>query len=121
MAYKLDLGKDGILYATFSGDFTEEQLANYIHDLNEIVEQTPSDEKLKSFIDTTELGRVNPNLRRMAGDLIKDPRLGDTAVLGNSRVVKVMIDFVLKASGRNHMKYFTDRQQALAWLQDNQS
>ncbi len=121
MAYTLELGTDGIIYALFTGDFTEEQLANYIHDLDELVNQSSADEKVKSFMDTTGLKRVNPNLRRMTGDLIKDPRLGETAVLGNSRVVKVMIDFVLKASGRDHMKYFTDRQEALIWLQDNHS
>lgn len=116
MAYSLNLGKDGILYVSINGEFTEDQLSNYIQELNEVVSTVPAGQKLKSFIDTTELGRVNPNLRRMTGDFMNDPRLGATAVLGNSRVVKVMIDFVLKASGRDHMNYFTNREEALSWL-----
>ena len=116
MAYSLNLDEEGILNVTINGEFTEDQLSSYIHDLNEIVSGVPAGQNLKSFIDTTELGRVNPNLRRMTGDIMDDPRLGATAVLGNSRVVKVMIDFVLKASGRDHMHYFTNRNEALSWL-----
>ena len=53
---------------------------------------------------------------RSVGGFLDEPRFGETAVLVSSRVVKVMIDFVLKASGRHHMKYFTDRAEAEAWL-----
>jgi hypothetical protein len=119
MAHTLEKGQDGILYVTISGEFTEEELHAYILDLNAQLEPLGEGERLLSFIDTTELGQVNPNLRRTVGDVMDDPRLGKTAVLGNSRVVKVMIDFVLRASGRSHMRYFTDRDEALAWLLNN--
>ena len=75
--------------------------------------------KLRSFIDTTGLGRVNPTLRRSVGDFLENKKFGETAVVGNSRVVKVMIDFALKASGRHHMKYFTDRDEAMTWLNNS--
>jgi hypothetical protein len=112
---------NGILQVMISGEFTEEELITYMHDIHEIIINTPQNEKLKTFIDTTKLGRVNPNLRRSVGDFLDDPRFGETAVLGNSRVVKVMIDFVLKASGRQHMRYFTDRDEAETWLQNSNS
>jgi hypothetical protein len=116
MAYTLDLGHDGILYVTISGKFTEEELQAYILDINAQLEPLSEEDTLLSFIDTTELERVNPNLRRTVGDIMDDPRLGNTAVLGNNRVVKVMIDFALRASGRSHMRYFTDRDEAISWL-----
>ena len=119
MAYTLNQGDDSILQVTISGEFTEEELEKYMQDLDEILAEVPDNERLKSFIDTTDLGRVNPNLRRTVGDFLDNPKLGDTAVLGSSRVVKVMIDFVLKASGRHHMKYFTDRDKAMNWLKEN--
>ena len=119
MAYTLHKDDGGILQVKISGDFTEDELKTYINDLDNILTDIPDDQRIKSFIDTTELGRVNPNLRRSVGDFMDNQKFGDTVVLGNSRVVKVMIDFVLKASGRHHMKYFTDRNEAMAWLQTN--
>ncbi len=116
MSYTLHKDDNGILQVVISGEFTEEELKNYMDDISEIVAEIPANERLKSFIDTTQLGRVNPNLRRSVGDFLDNPKFGETAVLGNSRVVKVMIDFVLKASGRHHMKYFTDRPEAETWL-----
>ena len=119
MAYTLHTDNDGILQVTITGDFTEEELKSYMNDLSGILADVPDGKRIKSFMDTTKLGRVNPNLRRTVGDFMDNPKLGETAVLGNSRIVKVMIDFVLKASGRHHMKYFTDRDEAMAWLKEN--
>lgn len=116
MSYTINKDDNGTLQVMISGEFTEEELIMYMHDISEIMVDIPQDKKVKSFIDTTQLGRVNPNLRRTVGDFLDDPRFGETAVLGSSRVVKVMIDFVLKASGRHHMKYFTDRAEAETWL-----
>lgn len=116
MSYTINKDDMGILQVVIIGEFTEEELITYMHDISEIMADIPQTEKIKTFIDTTELGRVNPNLRRSVGDFLDDPRFGETAVLGSNRVVKVMIDFVLKASGRHHMKYFTDRAEAEAWL-----
>lgn len=116
MSYTINKDDNDILQVKISGDFTEEELIAYMHDISEIMGDISENEKVKTFIDTIELGRVNPNLRRSVGDFLDDKRFGETAVLGSSRVVKVMIDFVLKASGRHHMKYFTDRDEAESWL-----
>jgi hypothetical protein len=116
MAYSLHIDEEGILQVTMSDDFTEDELKSYMKELDEILATIPDGEKLKTFIDTSDLGRVNPNLRRSVGDFMDTPKFGKTAVFGNSRVVKVMIDFVLKASGRHHMKYFTDQDEATTWL-----
>jgi hypothetical protein len=119
MAYKLHIDNEGILQVKISEDFTEDELKLYMLEIDGILMDIQDGEKLKTFIDTTDLGRVNPNLRRSVGDFMDTPKFGHTAVLGNSRVVKVMIDFTLKASGRHHMRYFTDREEATAWLHNS--
>lgn len=119
MAYELHTDNDGILQVKISGDFTEDELKSYMNELDKALVDIPDGERLKTFIDTTELGRVNPNLRRSVGDFLENPKFGETAVLGNSRIVKVMIDFALKASGRHHMKYFTNRDEAITWLHNS--
>jgi predicted metal-dependent peptidase len=117
MAYTLAFENNNLLHVTITGEFTEEELQAYMGEISDILDTIPAGEMLKSFIDTTQLGRVNPNLRRSVGNFMDNPKFGKTAVLGNSRLVKVMIDFALKASGRHHMHYFTDRKEAMAWLQ----
>lgn len=119
MAFTLQLDETGILQVKIDGEFTEEDLNAYMAQIDSILEDVPDNETIQSFIDTTDLGKVNPNLRRSVGDFLDNPKFGSTAVLGNSRVIKVMIDFVLKASGRQHMKYFTERDEAYDWLKQN--
>lgn len=119
MSFTLQRDDTDILQVKISGEFTEEDLKAYMAQIEEILVDVPEDETIKSFIDTTEIGKVNPNLRRSVGNFLDNPKFGNTAVLGNSRVIKVMIDFVLKASGRHHMKYFTKRDEAYDWLEQN--
>lgn len=119
MAFTLQLDDTGILQVVIDGEFTETDLHAYMMQLDEILEDVPEGETVQSFIDTTDLGKINPNLRRSVGDFLNNPKFGKTAVLGNNRVIKVMIDFVLKASGRHHMKYFTERNKAYDWLNQN--
>ena len=119
MAYTLDLDDDGILQVTISGDFTEKELTDYMHDLSEVLADVAKNDKLTSYIDTTNLARVNPNLTRAVDNFLDIQKFRETAVLGNSRIVKVMIDFVLKTNGKNHITYFTDRDEATNWLKES--
>lgn len=119
MAFTLQQDDAGILQVKINDEFTEEDLKAYMAQIDDILADLPEGETLLSFIDTTDLGKVNPNLRRSVGDFLNNPKFGNTAVLGNSRIIKVMIDFVLKASGRQHMKYFTDQDEAYDWLNEN--
>ncbi len=116
MAYTLHIDEEGILQVNMTDEFREEDLEAYLADISAILDDVPEGGNIKTFINTLDLDRVNPNLRRSVGDYLENPKFGKTAVLGKSRVVKVMIDFVLKASGRSHMKYFTDQDKANEWL-----
>ncbi len=118
MAHSFQMQADGILYVKVSGNFTEADLDDYLTKLQTYIQPLSMDERLISLLDATELEQVSPNVRRAVNDFVKDPRFGKTAVLGTNRFVKVLIDFVLRASGRDHMHYFTDKAQALAWLKD---
>jgi len=118
MAHSFQMQANGTLYVKVSGSFSEEDLAGYLAELNSYLEPLRMDERLLSFMDATELEHVSPSVRRAVNDFVKDPRFGKTAVLGNNRFIKVLIDFVMRASGRDHMRYFTDRAEALSWLEN---
>lgn len=116
MAHQFQMQDNGILLVTLQGDFTEADLDDYLAQLSSYLEPLGTDERLVSFLDTTELSNVSPNVRRAVTDFVKDPRFGKTAVLGSNRFVKVLIDFLLRASGRDHIHYFTDETAAWEWL-----
>ncbi|MCA9872571.1 MAG: STAS/SEC14 domain-containing protein [Anaerolineales bacterium] len=119
MAHQFQMQDNGILYVKVSGDFTEAELEDYLTQLNAYLAPLSQDERLESFMDATELSNVSPNVRRAVNDFVKDPRFGKTAVYGTNRFVKVLIDFILRASGRTHMRYFTDKDAAWKWLENS--
>lgn len=119
MTHQFHLQNNGVLLVTFKGDFTEAELDDYLTQLKSYIEPLDVDERLISFLDASELTNVSPNVRRAVNDFVKDPRFGKTAVYGTNRFVKVLIDFILKASGRDHIRYFTDRDSAWNWLDSN--
>ncbi len=117
MAHTFELQANGLLYVRVSGSFAETELDDYLTQLRSYLEPLGADDRLCSLMDATELESVSPEVRRAVTDFVRDPRFGKTAVLGTSRFVKVLIDFLMRASGRNHMRYFTDKAQAIAWLE----
>ena len=119
MAHIFQMQANGILHVTLSGDFTEDELEDYLTQLKSYIEPLSADERLVSFMDATELQNVSPNARRAINDFVTDPRFGKTAAFGKSRFVKVWIDFVMRASGRDHIRYFTDKTTAMDWLSNH--
>ncbi|MBP6471053.1 MAG: STAS/SEC14 domain-containing protein [Chloroflexi bacterium] len=121
MAHLFEMQDNGILHITVSGDFNEDDLDDYLTQLRSYIDPLAEDDRLLSFLDASTVGHVSPQVRRAVGDFVKDPRFGNTAVYGTNRFVKVLIDFVLRASGRDHVRYFTNRDEALIWLENNNS
>lgn len=119
MSYQFEMQPDGILYVKVVGDFTDSDVEGYMQGLFSYLENRSITVKLHSLLDASELGKVSPNVRRAVSSSLGDPRFGKTAVWGNNRFVKVLIDFLTKATGRTDMRYFTDKEVAIKWLHEN--
>lgn len=116
MAFKFDMQPNGLLFIKVTGDFTDADTNAYLQELFAYVENLPESAQLHTLLDATAIGKVSPNVRRAVSGSLDDPRFGKTAVLGNNRFIKVLIDFLIKATSRDNIRYFTDQQSALDWL-----
>ncbi|MCB8965680.1 MAG: STAS/SEC14 domain-containing protein [Chloroflexota bacterium] len=120
MAFKFDMHSENVLFIKVTGDFTDADTEAYLQELFAYANSFTETEQLHSLLDATALGKVSPNVRRAVSSSVDDPRFGKTAVLGNSRFVKVLIDFLIKATSRENIRYFTDQDAALDWITANQ-
>jgi hypothetical protein len=112
------MGDDGILRVRFIGNLDREDAEAYLGDYQRYLEGREPGEHLHFLVDATDLGKFSAAARKLWIDAFRDPdpRIGDTALVGASRYVRVLSSFILKAVGRDNVKLFATEGEALAWL-----
>ena len=65
-------------------------------------------------------GKLPPAVRKAFADLNRDPRLGKSATLNVNRYIRVLVGFVLRATGRTNIRFFDIEEEALAWLREEE-
>ena len=122
MAYTTEMREDGIWQITIDGQFNDDEMALFVEEFIEVLESKPEPNSVNLLVDVRNIGKVSPAIRKMLKDLQlgeRYPQLGRTAVWGNSRFVKVLIDFILKAASQeDDMQFFNGSDEALAWLEN---
>lgn len=69
--------------------------------------------------DLTAMGAVPPAPRRKVVELAKTLPYDRLAMLGKGGVLRMGANIIIRVSGRHRrMRYFSDRDEALAWLQE---
>jgi hypothetical protein len=91
--------------------------------ISEILDKNPQKRyKLLVNIIAEEKGkRFSVNSRKIAVKIVSDERLSKTVVIGSNIVSKVIVNFIIKAAGKDgKMKWFTKKEenQALKWLKE---
>lgn len=120
MAHEMHMGDDGILRVKFSGDFEEGDVAAYMKDFSPFLEAAT--EKVHFLVDVSEVGKASGAARRTFAEIFQEPHplTGNSALIGVSRYLRVLIGFVLKATGATNLRIFDSEEEALAWLQEIQ-
>ena len=118
MPYEAHLRQDGILRVKFVGDIDEEDWMAYSAEYTPLVETITDAQPLHFLVDASEIGKISAPARKILLDAFRypDPRIGNTAMLGASRYVRVLASFILKATGRDNICIFGTEEEALAWL-----
>ena len=111
------MGDDGILRVAFIGDTGKEGAQAFIKALEPFLQAAPETEPLCAIIDATRPGKVSARARKIYFNLNRDPRVGSVAVLGTRRYLQVLGQFILKATRRDNIRFFTLEQEAVAWLE----
>ena len=114
MAYKMSMRDDGILRITHIGDIGEEETEAYFEDLMSFVKATTEAEPLRILADTSQGGKFCAAYRKTLAGLMH--RLGKVANVGAKRYNRVLGSFLMKAAGRDNVRFFKSEEEALVWL-----
>jgi hypothetical protein len=118
MAYKMWMRDDGILRIQLDDDLVNE-LDKFTQEFTTYLDAATEKSPLYTFTTSSGSGGKLPSaVRKMFAELNRDPRLGKSATIGLDRYTRVLAGFVLKATGRNNIRFFDTEEEALAWLKE---
>jgi hypothetical protein len=120
MAHEIKPVEDGILWVKLSEDMDLEDILAYTQDLQAFLDTVPETEKLQFLADASQMGKMSARARKAITDMFRnpDPRIGDSAMVGGSRYVRVLGGFVMKAAGRDDVRFFDSEEEAVTWLKE---
>lgn len=120
MPYQIQLIEAGIVRISFPGGSLEhEEVEDFMRDFRVYLDDATPEAPMNVMTIVGQQGAKLPSKTRKAfTDLNADKRLGKAATLGVDRYARVLIGFMLKATGRDNIRFFDTEEQALAWLRE---
>ncbi|HOU12581.1 MAG TPA: hypothetical protein PKZ84_05655 [Anaerolineae bacterium] len=117
MPYQMTMREDGILKIVFEGALERNELEQFVGDFTHYLESATPEAPLRTLTTTDQVGqKVSSVVRKAFANLNADPRLGKSATVGLDRYLRVLVGFVLKATGRNNIRFFDSEELAVVWL-----
>jgi hypothetical protein len=110
------MGNDGILRVAFVGTPRKRDAVAFFKDFSPFLEAATEAEPLRIIIDSSRVDKTSASARKTLLEINRDPRVGKIVVLGAGRYMRVLIGFVLKATGRENIRSFNTEKEASAWL-----
>jgi hypothetical protein len=107
---------DNILYIISNGD-TDEEAAIRIKEA--ILEFFKARNKTSIFVDMNNFGKITPEARRKAKEVMNHEKTGNIAFVGNHPVARVIAEFLILVSGNKKSRFFGNPEEALNWLKTN--
>jgi hypothetical protein len=100
------------------GNQTVQSVQSMGKELERLISELGSQHKPALVLDDiSQIGQVPPAARSQVINLAKSLPYDRLAMLGKGGVIRLGANLLIRASGRGRkMKYFSDREQALAWL-----
>ena len=108
--------EDNILYIISNGD-TDQAAAIRIKEL--ILEFFKERNKTSIFVDMNNFGKITPEARRTAKEVMNHEKTGNIAFVGNHPVARVIAEFLMLVSGNKRSRFFSNEEEALTWLKNN--
>lgn len=117
MAHTVMMGEDNILRVQFEGEIGKEEIEAFLEDYMPYLEAASEGNPLRVLaLPAIGSGKFSSHARKTLARLNDDPRLGKSATIGIDRYARVLVSFVLKATGRENIAFFDTEEEALAWL-----
>ncbi|MEJ5309521.1 MAG: hypothetical protein WHX52_07090 [Anaerolineae bacterium] len=120
MPYQMQLIEPGIVRISFSGgSLGADELDDFIRDFHGYLDATTPEAPINILTIVEAPGaKLASKTRKAFTNLNADKRVGKAATLGVDRYARVLIGFMLKATGRDNIRFFDTEEQALAWLRE---
>ena len=118
MAYELYQDDDGILHLSFEGDMGETEAQAFLAAFEPFLDAATEQEPLLILAQRKTAGKYGPAVRKFFVRLNSYPQIGRVAVARVSRYGRVLVGFILKATGRDNVRFFDSEETALAWLKE---
>jgi hypothetical protein len=112
------MGKDGIVRATLDGDVSNADMENLLRDFAPFLEAASEAEPVHMILDATLSGKVSSGARKLISDLNSDLRVGTIAIIGAKRYIRVLVSFILRATGRDNFRFSDSEEEAVVWLRE---
>jgi hypothetical protein len=78
--------------------------------------------RFKVLVDLSNAGLPTKDASNIYTKTLSDKRIEKAAIFGMGLAIKSVINFIVAAAGRDeHTRFFVDREQALAWLLQDQA
>jgi hypothetical protein len=118
MAFKIKMAQDGILRVHLEGDIDQGIVKSFKREYSPYVEASTPEVPLNNIIFLHNLGKLSHAARRYLTELNQDPRYGLAAFINPPRKVRVLGQFIQKATGRDNIKFFNNENEALSWMKN---
>ena len=122
MGFEFKRRDDGLIKVSFCGNIEQDDATAYLRSYNELVESTPETDTLLFLVDLSGVGKASAKARKAFMDAFRDPerRKTKSAIVGASRYVVLIADFVIRMIGKEHIRIFDSEDEAVAWLKAGQ-
>ena len=113
---KYCLGEDDMLYITPAGNFDETTALEVKEVMLKFFDMVEG--KVNLLIDLNKAGKHSSQARKIVKEFAEHGKVGKAAVFGLHPVAKVLASFIMGASQKGDMRFFTTKEEALAWLKE---
>ena len=118
--YKIYSFEDNILLFGFIGTINQESVEQFSTALAPYLDQVSENNSPIDFLVDTRLDEgMNFYARRWFTKLNADKRIRNIAVIGETHLIRMVIAFILKATKRDNIRFFSTIEEGKTWLQNN--
>ena len=108
--------KEKIIRNKSQGDFKEEDAKRQMMEILRIVASKPG--QVLVLNDLTAAGKASSGARKIFAQLLQSDRIARHAFVGMRTLTRVIVSFLVRASGAENAMFFATEEQALKWLRE---
>ena len=106
----------GIVRNRSAGDFEEEDARRQMAEILRIVESRPG--KVLVLNDLTAAGTASSGARKVFAEMLQSEKIARHAFVGMRTLTRVIVSFLVRASGARDARFFATEEEALRWLKE---